>query len=100
MRVFMFCAVAAMMPELMVSNGIVEKVNRQGVPPMNPLIDAPITNHRLPNLSEVRPKTMIETAEAVVHIMANKLEFALGPVSFCEQCCQKQQIIQAYRCPH
>ena len=42
-------------------------------------MEAPMTNHLLPNLSERRPKSVMEMVEHVVQMIENKLELALGP---------------------
>lgn len=38
-------------------------------------------NQRLPNLSEIRPKRIMEMESAVDHMIANRLELGLGPMS-------------------
>ena len=51
------------------------------MPPTKPVKVAAIRIHRLPNLSEILPKRMIEMALATDHMIENKLALALGPMS-------------------
>jgi hypothetical protein len=44
-----------------------------------PQIVALIKNHLRPNLSEILPNRMRDTAEETVQMIENKLEFGLGP---------------------
>lgn len=53
---------------------------RENMPPSNPQIVAEIRNHLLPNLSEIRPKRINETADDTVQMIENKLALELGPV--------------------
>jgi hypothetical protein len=46
------------------------------------MIDALIKKYRRPNLSDVRPNTMIEIAAQVVQTIENKAEFGVGPVNY------------------
>lgn len=76
-RVSMVFAVHATIP---VSSGQLESQPKAcNRPPMNPQAVAKMRNHLLPNLSEILPNKMSETAEDIVQTIENKLELGLGP---------------------
>jgi hypothetical protein len=54
-------------------------IDRIHIPPRTPIPEAPSMKYLRPNLSDSRPKRIIETAHAAVQIIANKLAFSLGP---------------------
>lgn len=52
---------------------------------------ATMRKYHLPNLSEVFLKTQIETALLVDHIIKNRLELSVGPVT-----CKSRRLLMLY----
>lgn len=79
--VFMSLAVHATIPYRLLDASQPKSDYAWDLPPSKPQVEAPIMNQRLPNLSEIRPKRIMEMESAVDHMIANRLELGLGPMS-------------------